>query len=431
MRFLASLPNAQEIIVVFFDQTQRVEHFDRERPEALFERLKTIPDGGNTALRDAIVFSLRALGTSGGRSALVLLTDGIDTVSATTRPELDKAVQSTAVTIYPVAYPASPAGDGPDPQEALKELNRLAQITGGRLFKLPNEQALPGVLDEIAADLRAQYVLGFAPEAAGSPGAAEDLRQGARPREGRRPPPRRLPSPALRQPRGRYDVDEPPGWSKGREQAGHQDCGHARTRAPETRAHPPPATSAWTARRTLSCTSAGTSGSGAVRHIRSTCSRPVAGGLATGAGGEVALHARAGPRGDVPLEVAREQPDDVGARPRGSGRRRLAPRGHERGERLAQPAARAVEAGLHRRDAEPGHLRHLGRGEPLDVAQEQHLAVGTVERRDRAPAARPRGGRPRAPRPAAGQGRRGRGPRARPGCPARPRRGRTRCAASS
>ena len=204
VRFLASLPNAQEIIVVFFDQTQRVEHFDRERPEALFERLKTIPDGGNTALRDAIVFSLRALGTSGGRSALVLLTDGIDTVSATTRPELDKAVQSTAVTIYPVAYPASPAGDGPDPQEALKELNRLAQVTGGRLFKLPNEQALPGVLDEIAADLRAQYVLGFAPEAAGSPGLRKISVTCARPREGRRPPPRRLPSPALRRPRGRY-----------------------------------------------------------------------------------------------------------------------------------------------------------------------------------------------------------------------------------
>jgi Ca-activated chloride channel family protein len=170
VRFLTSLPNAQEIIVVFFDQTQRVEHFDREHPEALFERLKTIPDGGNTALRDAIVFSLRALGTSNGRSALVLLTDGVDTVSATARPELDKAVQSTAVTIYPVAYPASPAGDGEDPQEALKELNRLAQVTGGRLFKLPNEQALPGVLDEIAADLRAQYVLGFAPDATGSPG---------------------------------------------------------------------------------------------------------------------------------------------------------------------------------------------------------------------------------------------------------------------
>ena len=170
VRFLTSLPNAQEIVVVFFDQTQRLEHFDREHPEALFERLRTIPDGGNTALRDAIVFSLKALGSSNGRSALVLLTDGIDTASTTSLPAMDKAVQSTAVTIYPVAYPAVVTGDGPDPQQALKELNRLAEVTGGRLFKLPNEQALAGVLDEIVADLRAQYVLGFAPDTAGAPG---------------------------------------------------------------------------------------------------------------------------------------------------------------------------------------------------------------------------------------------------------------------
>ena len=170
VRFLTSLPNAQEMIVVFFDQTQRVEHFDREHPEALFERLKTIPDGGNTALRDAIVFSLRALGTSDGRSALVLLTDGIDTVSATTRwrstrPSSRRPSRSTRWPTRP-----RPPGTGRIPQEALKELDRLAQITGGRLFKLPNEQALPGVLDEIVADLRAQYVLGFAPDTAGSPG---------------------------------------------------------------------------------------------------------------------------------------------------------------------------------------------------------------------------------------------------------------------
>ncbi len=67
VRFLTSLPNAQEIIVVFFDQVQRVERFDREHPEVLFQRLETIPNGGNTALRDAIVFSLRTLARSDGR----------------------------------------------------------------------------------------------------------------------------------------------------------------------------------------------------------------------------------------------------------------------------------------------------------------------------------------------------------------------------
>jgi len=175
VRFLSSLPNAQEIIVVFFDQAQILEHFDREHPEALFERVRTLPEGGNTAVRDAIAFSLRALSASNGRSALVLLTDGIDTVSATDPAALDRAVQSHAVTIYPVAYPASQDGDGPDPQEALKELARLAQVSGGRLFKLPSEAALPGVLDEIAADLRSQYVLGFTPDASGAPGRVRKI----------------------------------------------------------------------------------------------------------------------------------------------------------------------------------------------------------------------------------------------------------------
>jgi VWFA-related protein len=132
--------------------------------------VRTLPEGGNTALRDAIAFSLRALSRSNGRSAVVLLTDGIDTVSRTEPAALDRAVQAHAVTIYPVAYPAPPSAEGPDAQQALKELGRLAQVTGGRLFTLPNEAALPRVLDEIVADLRAQYVLGFTPEAAGAPG---------------------------------------------------------------------------------------------------------------------------------------------------------------------------------------------------------------------------------------------------------------------
>ena len=74
------------------------------------------------------------------------------------------------MSIYPVAYPASLTGDEADPERAVKELERMAAVTGGRLFKLPNEAALPRVLDEIVAELRSQYVLGFTPESSGTPG---------------------------------------------------------------------------------------------------------------------------------------------------------------------------------------------------------------------------------------------------------------------
>jgi Ca-activated chloride channel family protein len=168
VRFLTGLPNAHELLVVLFDQTQRVERFDREHPEVLFERLAAVPDGGNTALRDAVAFSVRTLGSSGGRSAVVLLTDGVDTVSVTSPEAMERAVQSRAVVIYPVAYPVAPGADGPSAASATKVLNRLAELSGGRLFRLANEQALPGVLDEILADLRAQYVLGFNADGSGA-----------------------------------------------------------------------------------------------------------------------------------------------------------------------------------------------------------------------------------------------------------------------
>jgi VWFA-related protein len=91
-RFLTSLPNTQERLVVLFDQAQRLERFDPEHPESLFERLAQVPDGGNTALRDAVAFTLKSLGTSGGRSAIVLLTDGVDTVSSVSTEAMERAV---------------------------------------------------------------------------------------------------------------------------------------------------------------------------------------------------------------------------------------------------------------------------------------------------------------------------------------------------
>jgi VWFA-related protein len=170
VRFLTGLPSAQERLVVLFDQDQRVERFEPESPGAIFERLRSVPDGGNTALRDAIAVTLRTLGSSGGRSAIVLLSDGVDTVSSTSPEALDKAVQSKAVVFYPVSFPAPAHVEAQDSAQAWKAMDRLARISGGRSFRLASEHALAGIFDEVLADLRAQYVLGFSPGAPGDRG---------------------------------------------------------------------------------------------------------------------------------------------------------------------------------------------------------------------------------------------------------------------
>ena len=170
--------------MVLFDQTQRLDHFDPEHPGELFERLARIPDGGNTALRDAVTFTLKNLGASGGRSAIVLLTDGVDTVSQ----EPAGAGEGGPVEggdDLPDGLPGVARGGRARSPGGVKELDRLAQLTGGRLFRLPSEQALPGVLDEILADLKAQYVLGFSPSEGGAPAGCARSSEGGGPREGR------------------------------------------------------------------------------------------------------------------------------------------------------------------------------------------------------------------------------------------------------
>jgi Ca-activated chloride channel family protein len=161
-RFLTDIPHARDLLVVLFDQQRRVLRFDSERPEDLFAALAAVPAGGNTALRDAIDATLADLHSRDGRTAMVLLTDGHDTVSRVLPAALDRTLQGSPVTIYPIAVRGADLDDD-TAGEAYAFLEHLARITGGRAFRLTQERSLPAVLSAILADLRGQYVIGYAP----------------------------------------------------------------------------------------------------------------------------------------------------------------------------------------------------------------------------------------------------------------------------
>lgn len=130
---------------------------------------------GKTRLFDAVVKmpDKTILGGNGSR-AIILLTDGLDNASATDRGTLLALLEAIDVPVYPLGLvsresllPAAGAGS----KEALLDMGvlaDLAQMSGGRLAIATEPSELAKGIELVLAELRAQYLLGFAPSGEGA-----------------------------------------------------------------------------------------------------------------------------------------------------------------------------------------------------------------------------------------------------------------------
>ena len=125
---------------------------------------------GKTAFFDALsaMPDRSRLGKNPSR-AIILLSDGIDNASQLTREQLAHMLEGVAIPIYPLGIR--------DPQEVkaatreglsdVEVLREVAELTGGR-FQVGNQPAQVALaVANIEKDLRAQYLIGFAPTGAG------------------------------------------------------------------------------------------------------------------------------------------------------------------------------------------------------------------------------------------------------------------------
>ena len=130
--------------------------------------------GGDTALYDATWSALDSLGRSANaRTALVILTDGVDSSSVPNEQgsqhgfdELMTRVEEEDATIYPIYFDTEPEVVGGDytPHvfaKARKQLETLAQQTGGSYFKASRPEDLDGVYKSVAAELHSFYSLAY------------------------------------------------------------------------------------------------------------------------------------------------------------------------------------------------------------------------------------------------------------------------------
>lgn len=154
--FLASLKSDDRAMLLSITgDVEVLAPFDTDKTAAL-KALGTLDPWSTTALNDAIVRCLDLLEPETGRRAIVILSDGADRYSsASANDVLDRARRSD-VLMYPVAIG----------RERPALFAELATISGGRSFQLTDPARLQATLQAIAEDLRAQYLIGYAPPAA-------------------------------------------------------------------------------------------------------------------------------------------------------------------------------------------------------------------------------------------------------------------------
>jgi len=126
---------------------------------ALEVAFRDLPAIGNTALHDALVYSLYQFRGIRGRKAMVLLSDGDDTSSLVPFADALAFAQRSGVSIYTIGL-----GVGAGSVGIRGKLAKLAEETGGRVFYVDKADALDTVYDQIERELRSQYLIAFAPD---------------------------------------------------------------------------------------------------------------------------------------------------------------------------------------------------------------------------------------------------------------------------
>jgi Ca-activated chloride channel family protein len=123
--------------------------------------LASLRGGEATALYDTIYLGSQRLGKKDGRKVLVLVSDGGDTVDATTYDQALEQALRNEVMIYSIIDVPIAASAGRD-LGGEHALITLAEQTGGKSF-YASEGGLDKAFAQVSDDLRTQYLIGYYP----------------------------------------------------------------------------------------------------------------------------------------------------------------------------------------------------------------------------------------------------------------------------
>jgi VWFA-related protein len=194
LRFVDVLGPQDKVAVVSFTHEIRVvSQLTADRNE-LKRRIKAIekPEGG-TAFYETLWFTLgdTLRGTRGQRNAVVVMTDGVDSSldrynpapTRVTFDQLARRLEEADAMVFPVYLDTEyeevfERGNSSSESYAIArdQLERIAELTGGQMFKAEKAGDLSGVYKQVAAAIRTIYSVGYYPSNAERDGTFRRVR---------------------------------------------------------------------------------------------------------------------------------------------------------------------------------------------------------------------------------------------------------------
>ena len=133
--------------------------FTSAEPVLRVALVQAIKARGQTAIYNAVNAGLEYVQRGGfERQVLIVVSDGGDNASATTRAQVLANAQGSNAVIYTIALV-----DPLDPEADPGFLRQLSESTGGVAFRPKNAEEIEEILQRVAQDIRNMYTIGYVP----------------------------------------------------------------------------------------------------------------------------------------------------------------------------------------------------------------------------------------------------------------------------
>ena len=153
--FAHVLPKRDEFFLVSFGIKVILLHTPEQSQKHLEETLAGLRAFGTSSLFDGLLYSMEQVEKSARpRKALIVFTDGEDNGSSVSHSRVVQEAQRSAVLLYFVAIGSPVLIDS-------HTLESLSEVSGGRTFYVPKQDAISPVMEQIRTELGQQYYLGY------------------------------------------------------------------------------------------------------------------------------------------------------------------------------------------------------------------------------------------------------------------------------